>query len=98
MKQLKAVLFTAVFCLSIFFIDNPAVQANTNFGSPAEQVVPKTKRVSRRVYRKGRWVTITTWRHGKRISKRVWRSGNRIGRKTAHKTRDIIMGPKKPTP
>lgn len=79
--------------LSIIFMADTASSANT-----AMQVVPTTKRVSHKVYRKGRWVTKTTWRHGKRISKKVWVKGKGIGRGVGHKTHDIIMGPSKPKP
>ena len=84
--------------MSILFLDGSAVRAAAPSSSPSEQVVPTTKRVSRKVYRKGRWVTVTTWRHGKKISKKVWRKGNRIGKKTVDKTKEIVMGPKKPKP
>ena len=84
--------------MSILFLDGSAVKAAAPSSNPPEQIVPTTKRVSHRVYRKGRWVTVTTWKHGKKISKKVWRKSNSVGHKVGKKTHDIVMGPKKPTP
>ena len=98
MKKLSAFMLLVLMTMSILFLDGSAVQAAAPSSSPSAQIVPTTKRVSRRVYRKGRWVTVTTWKHGKKITKKVWRKGNSIGHKVGRKTRDIVMGPKKPTP
>lgn len=97
MKKLLALLIAALMGMSVLFVDSSAVQAAPSV-SPSTQVVPTTKRVSRKVYRKGRWVTVTTWRHGKRITKKVWVKSNHIGHKVGRKTHDIVMGPKKPRP
>ena len=85
-------------CMSFVFAGSLATPAETISMNAPEQVVPTTKRVSRKVYRKGRWVTVTTWKHGKRISKKVWKKGNHYGHKTAGKTKEIFMGPKKRVP
>ena len=97
MKKLTAFLFAALMSQSILFVGS-TVQAATPSANSSSQVVPTTKRVSRRVYRKGRWVTVTTYRHGRRITKRVYRRGNHIGHKVAGKTKEIVVGPKKRTP
>ncbi len=98
MKKLSALVFALLMAASVLFLDRVTVQASPKSASTSVQVVPTTKRVSKRVYRKGRWVTVTTWRHGKKISRKVWRKGNHIGRKVGDKTKDIVMGPKKPKP
>ena len=97
MKKLLALLIAALIGMSVLFVDSSAVQAAPS-ANPSAQIVPTTKRVSHKVYSKGRWVTVTTWRHGKRITKRVWVKGKHIGHKVGHKTHDIVMGPKKPRP
>ena len=97
MKKLLALLIAALIGMSVLFVDSSAVQAAPS-ANPSAQIVPTTKRVSHKVYRKGRWVTVTTWRHGKKITKRVWKKSNRIGHKVGDKTHDIVMGPKKPRP
>jgi hypothetical protein len=58
------------------------------------QIVPTAKRITGKVYRGSRKVTVTTWKHGKKITKTVWRKGYRIGRKTAHKTKVVVVGHK----
>ena len=98
MRKITALSIVVLIGMSILFIDSSAVRAAAPSSSPSAQIVPTTKRVSHRVYRKGRWVTVTTWKHGKKISKKVWKKSNRIGHKVGRKTRDIVMGPKKPTP
>ncbi|MFN0140673.1 MAG: hypothetical protein ACKVQW_11385, partial [Pyrinomonadaceae bacterium] len=75
MKKLKALLLTAVIGLSFIFVGNSSANAGTTSVHEPAQVVPVTKRVSKKVYRKGRWVTVTTWKGGKRVTKRVWRKG-----------------------
>ena len=98
MKKLNAALLTAMFCLSALFVGHANANAETSLTDPVVQIVPTTKRVSKKVYRKGRWVTVTTYRHGKKITKKVWRKSNHIGHKVAGKTKDIVMGPKKRVP
>ena len=98
MKKLAALLIAATFGLSILFIGGSVTQAAASLTNSPAQIVPTTKRISRKVYRKGRWVTVTIYRHGKRITKKVWRKGNHIGHKVAGKTKEIVMGPKKRTP
>ena len=98
MRKIKVLLFVTAICVSTSFIGILVVQAETSSAFTGSQVVPTTKRVSRKVYRKGRWVTVTTWKHGKRITKKVWHKGNSIGHKTATKTKEIIMGPAKRVP
>ena len=93
MKKLKTALLASALGLSFIFAGS-ATASTTN----ATQIVPVTKRVSKKVYKKGRWVTVSTWKGGKRVTKKVWRKSNSIGHKVAGKTRDIVMGPKKPTP
>ncbi len=97
MKKLATLFVGILMSLTIvFFADNTAGAApSVNLTT---QIVPTTKRVSHKVYRKGRWVTKTTWRHGKKITKKVWVKGKGIGRGVGHKTHDIVMGPKKPRP
>lgn len=97
MKKLTTLAIGILMSLSIVFMADSTTSAATSVNLPA-QIVPTTKRVSRNVYRKGRWVTVTTWRHGKRITKRVWVKSNRIGHKVGRKTHDVVMGPKKPRP
>lgn len=92
MKKLKALLLTAVIGLSFIFVGNSSANAGTASANEPAQVVPVTKRVSKKVYRKGRWVTVTTWKGGKRVTKRVWRKGYWGGAKVAGKTKEIIMG------
>ena len=98
MKKLTAALLTAMFSLSVLFVSEATVNAAPPAGDPAVQIVPTTKRVTKKVYRGGRRVTVTTWRHGKRITKKVWRKSNRIGHKVGRKTRNIVVGPKRRTP
>lgn len=98
MKKLKVSFLAAVIGVSFIFIGNSTVQAGTLSANEPVQIVPTTKRISRKVYRKGRWVTVTTWRHGKRITKKVWKKGYWVGRKVAGKTKEIVMGPSKRTP
>ena len=98
MKKVLSMVFAVSMGLSIFFTGNLAVQGETPFANPTGQIVPETKRISRKVYRKGRWVTVTTWKNGKRITKKVWRKGYWVGRKVGRKTKDIIMGPSRRTP
>ncbi|MEP6788160.1 MAG: hypothetical protein ABJB40_07005 [Acidobacteriota bacterium] len=94
MKKIQTALFIAVLGLGVMFISSPTANANVTSANAAAQVVPTTKRVSKKVYRKGRWVTVTTWSHGKRVSKKVWRTGNRWGHKAGRKTKNFVMGPK----
>jgi hypothetical protein len=91
MKKIISFLVTALIFSSIVFFGSSTVQADPSF-SPV-QAVTKTKRKSKKVYKKGRWVTVTTWRHGKKITKKVWRRGNAIGHKTGRKTKEIMMKP-----
>jgi hypothetical protein len=98
MKRFLTALFIAVLGLGVLLSGTSAANVNTTSLSPAAQVVPVTKRVSKKVYRKGRWVTVTTWKHGKRITKRVWRKGYWIGGKVGAKTKDIVMGKDNPRP
>ena len=98
MKRFQTALFIAVLGLGVIFIGSSGANANMTSVNAAAQVVPTTKRVSKKVYRKGRWVTATTWHHGKRITKKVWRTGNRWGHKAGRKTKHFIMGPAKRTP
>jgi hypothetical protein len=98
MKKLKALLLTAVIGLSFVFVGNSSANAAATSANEPAQVVPVTKRVSKKVYRKGRWVTVTTWKNGKRITKRVWRKGYWVGGKVAGKTNEIVMGKDKPRP
>lgn len=93
MKKLKALLLTAVIGLSFTFVNTSSANAERgNSVTEPVQVVPTTKRVSKKVYRKGRWVTVTSWKGGKRVTKRVWRKGYWVGGKVAGKTKDIVMG------
>ena len=98
MKKITALLLGTIMASSILFIDGSVAQAATRSFNTPVQIVPTTKRVSRKVYRKGRWVTVTTYRHGKRITKKVWRKSNHIGHRVAGKTKEIVVGPKKRTP
>jgi hypothetical protein len=96
MKKLSAISVAIIMSMSILFIGSSSVKAASANGSV--QIVPTTKRVSHKVYRKGRWVTKTTYRHGKKITKKVWVKGNSVGHKVGHKTHDVVMGPKHPRP
>lgn len=98
MSRLRAILLMSVVCILATTIGYAAVSPAAGTVAAAGQIVPQTKKYSKKVYRKGRWVTQTTWHHGKKITKKVWKKGNYYGHKTAHKTHDIIMGPKKQTP
>lgn len=93
MKTFKSVSLVAILGLSFFFIGNSSVNAAPSVTNALVQIVPTTKRISRKAYRKGHWITVTTWRHGKRITKKVWVKGNYIGRKVGRKTKQIVMGP-----
>lgn len=93
MKKITAFLFAAVMALSMFWTGTLPVMAETPSVNTSGQVVPKTKKTSRKVYRKGRWVTVTTWKKGKKITKKVWRKGNHYGHKTVNKTKEVIIGP-----
>ncbi len=84
--------------VSIVTIGSTSVTATTPAIENTPQVVPVTRRVSKRVYRKGRWVTVTTWKHGKRYTKKVWVTGNRWGHKAARKTKNFVMGPERRRP
>ena len=97
MKKLTTLLVGVLMSLSIVFLADASVSAapSTN---PTTQIVPTTKHISKKVYRKGRWVTKTTWRHGKKITKKVWVKSKKIGRGVGHKTHDVVMGKKKTTP
>jgi|ERR1035437_418085 hypothetical protein len=98
MKKLFSIVLAAVMALSFVFVSfSKSVAANAP-GSNAVQVVPQTKKISRRVYRRGRYITITTWKHGKRIAKRVWVKGNYYGRKTVRKTKHFVVGKPRRTP
>lgn len=92
MRKLKALLLTAAIGLSFVFVGNSTANAGATSANAPAQIVPTTKRISRKVYRKGRWVTVTTWKGGKRVTKRVWRKGYWVGGKVAGKTKEIIMG------
>lgn len=98
MKKLKALLLTAVIGLSFIFVNSSSASAAFPSANEPAQVVPTTKRTSRKVYRKGRWVTVTTWKNGKRVTKRVWRKGYWVGGKVAGKTKEIIMGKERQRP
>ncbi len=97
MIKLKAVLFAAIMAISVFCGGLTAMAETPSINS-AGQVVPKTKKVSRKVYKKGRWVTVKTWHKGKKVSKKVWRKGNHYGHQTVNKTKEVMMGPEKKTP
>ncbi len=98
MKKIQTALFIAVLGLGVIFVGTSTASANVTNAVAATQVVPVTKRVSKKVYRKGRWVTVTTWHHGKKITKKVWRTGNRWGHKAGRKTKNFIMGEPKRNP
>ena len=98
MKKLQTALFAAILALGVIFIGNSTANAGTAPINPAAQVVPVTKRISKKVYRKGRKVTVVTYKHGKRITKTVYKTGNRWGHKAGRKTKHFIMGPSKKTP
>ena len=94
MKKLVAVFMAVTIGCGILVFGAEGTAAASPNAPFAGQIVPKTKRVSRKVYRRSKRVTITTWRHGKRVTKKVWRKSYRIGRKTAHKTKVVVMGRK----
>ncbi len=94
MKKLFAALFACAISLSIIFIGSESAPASPNMGTAAGQVVHKTKRISRKVYRRGRHGTVVTYRRGKKVTKKVWHKGHRITSRTIHKTKRFIMGPK----
>ncbi len=98
MKKLKALLLTGAIGLSFIFVGSSSANAGFTSANEPAQVVPVTKRVSKKVYRKGRWVTVTTWKNGKRVTKRVWRKGYWIGGKVAGKTKEIVMGKERQRP
>jgi hypothetical protein len=98
MKKIQTALFIAVLGVGIIFVGTSTAGANATSSVTATQVVPVTKRVSRKVYRKGRWVTVTTYKHGKRITKKVYRTGNRWGHKAGRKTKHFVMGEPKRNP
>jgi hypothetical protein len=86
MKKLISLSLTIMFAMSLIVFAAPSSAAATS------QVVPTTKRVSKKSYRKGRFVTVTTWRRGKRVTKKVWVRGNRTGRKTVRKVKHVMIG------
>jgi hypothetical protein len=88
MKKLISLSLTIVFAmsLSVFAAPSSASVAATH------QVVPTSKRVSKKSYRKGRFVTVTTWRRGKKVTKKIWVRGNRTGRKTVRKVKHVMIG------
>ncbi len=104
MKKLSAFLLTAAISISIYIGGSTGVQAEITSNDPNVQVVPTTQRVSRKVYRNGRWVTVTTWKNGKRVTRRVWqkgrwvtvtswKKGKRYSKKIWRKGNSVIMGP-----
>ena len=92
MKKIQTALLIAILGLGIIFVGTSEANAN----SP--QVVPTTKRISKKVYRGGRKVTVVTYKHGKRITKTVYRTGNRWGHKAGRKTKHFVMGDPKRNP
>lgn len=91
MKRIKTILIVFVMMVSFVFIGDAIGSNGTSGVSAQDKVYYKTKRGTKRVYRKGRWVTVTTWKHGKRITKKVWRKGNSIGHKTARGTKRVFV-------
>jgi hypothetical protein len=98
MKKLISIVLAAVMALSFVFVSISKSLAANAPGSNAVQVVPETKKVSKRVYRRGRYITITTYRHGRKITKRVWVKSKYYGRKTARKTKHFVVGKPRRTP
>ena len=93
MKKLVAVLFALAIGLSIFIADTSTTRAESG------QVVPKTKKIYHKSYRKGHHITVTSYRHGRKISKKSWKKGKHIGQKTGRKTKHIVVvEPKRRTP
>jgi hypothetical protein len=89
MRSIRTMLFGSAICLS--FVFGTVVFANA-------QVVPETKKITKKSYRKGKHVSSTTYRHGKRISVKTWHTGNRFGHRVARKTKHILVGNKKTRP
>ncbi|CAN5433035.1 hypothetical protein BH10ACI3_BH10ACI3_23480 [soil metagenome] len=90
--------------LSIYIGSSNIVNAGTPSANPAGQIVPQTKRISKKVYRKGRSVTTTTYYHGKKYTKKAyskgrwvtvttWRHGKKYTKKVWRKGHYIVMGP-----
>jgi|SRR5580765_19608 len=99
MIKLRALLLAGVMCLSFVFISSSVANAEVNSANSLGQIVPTTKRISKKTYRKGRHITKASYRKGRKISKKSWKKGKHIGQKTGRKTKHIVMGgPKRRTP
>ena len=98
MIKLRALLVAVVMCLSFVFVSSSVASAEINSANSLGQIVPTTKRITKKTYRKSRHITGASYRKGKKISKKSWKKGKHIGQKTGRKTKHIVMGPEKKTP
>ena len=87
MKKISGIIVASSLLLSIFVVGISAASASAE---PTAQVVQETKKVSKKVYSKGRWVTVSSWKNGKKYTKKVWKKGNSVGHKTATKTKNAV--------
>lgn len=92
MKKFQTALFIVALALSVIFTSSATANAASG------QVVEKTKTVTKKSYRKGRWVTVTSYHHGKKVTKKVWRKGNHWGHKAYRKTKHVMVGEPNRTP
>ena len=99
MIKLRALLIAAVMCVSFVFVSSSAASAEMNSAKSSGQIVPATKRISKKTYRKSRHITGASYRKGRKISKKSWKKGKHVGQKTGRKTKHIVVGgPKRRTP